>query len=84
MWSRFEATEAVASPRATTQNPLDSVAIHLLLGGKENQMTFRYRVELSQPDCDGLSALLSGGRDAARMLKRAQISWLRTRVRATK
>jgi transposase len=36
-------------------------------------MNIRYRVELSQPERDELGALLSGGRHAARKLKRAQI-----------
>ncbi len=36
-------------------------------------MNVRYRVELSQPERDELGGLLSGGRHAARKLKRAQI-----------
>jgi transposase len=36
-------------------------------------MNVRYRVELSQSERDDLTALLSGGRHAARKLKRAQI-----------
>ena len=36
-------------------------------------MNVRYRVELSQNERDELTALLSGGRHAARKLKRAQI-----------
>jgi len=36
-------------------------------------MNIRYRVELSQTERDELKALLSGGRHAARKLKRAQI-----------
>jgi transposase len=36
-------------------------------------MNIRYRVELSQTERDELKGLLSGGRRAARMLKRAQI-----------
>jgi transposase len=36
-------------------------------------MNVRYRVELSQTEHDELKALLSGGRHAARKLKRAQI-----------
>ena len=36
-------------------------------------MNVRYRVELSQSERDELTALLSGGRHAARKLKRAQI-----------
>ena len=36
-------------------------------------MNVRYRVELSQPERNELGALLSGGRHAARKLKRAQI-----------
>ncbi len=36
-------------------------------------MNIRYRVELSQSERDELGALLSGGRHAARKLKRAQI-----------
>jgi len=36
-------------------------------------MNVRYRVELSQAERDQLKALLSGGRQAARKLKRAQI-----------
>src|SRR5882672_9336232 len=37
------------------------------------RMNIRYRVELSQTERDELKALLSGGRHAARKLKRAQI-----------
>src|SRR5437016_8991487 len=36
-------------------------------------MNVRYRVELSQDERDELTALLSGGKHAARKLKRAQI-----------
>ena len=36
-------------------------------------MNVRYRVELSQDERDKLTALLSGGKHAARKLKRAQI-----------
>ena len=36
-------------------------------------MNVRYRVELSQAERDELTALLSGGKHAARKLKRAQI-----------
>jgi hypothetical protein len=36
-------------------------------------MNVRYRVELSQTERDQLTALLSGGKHAARKLKRAQI-----------
>ena len=36
-------------------------------------MNVRYRVELSQAERDELEALLSGGKHAARKLKRAQI-----------
>ena len=36
-------------------------------------MNVRYRVELSQTERDELTALLSGGKHAARKLKRAQI-----------
>src|SRR5437016_4366480 len=36
-------------------------------------MNVRYRVELSQTERDELKALLSGGKHAARKLKRAQI-----------
>jgi hypothetical protein len=36
-------------------------------------MNARYRVEPSQVERDELTALLSGGRHAARKLKRAQI-----------
>lgn len=36
-------------------------------------MNVRYRVELSQAERDALSAMLSGGKQAARKLKRAQI-----------
>jgi transposase len=36
-------------------------------------MNIRYRVELSQSECDRLTALLSGGKHPARKLKRAQI-----------
>src|SRR5215469_5548616 len=37
------------------------------------RMNIRYRVELNQTERDELKALLSGGRHAARKLKRAQI-----------
>jgi len=40
---------------------------------QEDQMNIRYRVELSQFEREQLNALLSGGRHAARRLKRAQI-----------
>jgi transposase len=40
---------------------------------EEAQMNIRYRVELSQTERVELAALLSGGRHAARKLKRAQI-----------
>jgi transposase len=40
---------------------------------KEDQMNVRYHVELSQSERDELVSLLSGGRRAARLLKRAQI-----------
>jgi transposase len=40
---------------------------------KEAHMNIKYRVELSQSERDQLDALLSGGRHAARKLKRAQI-----------
>ena len=40
---------------------------------KEARMNVRYRVELSQTERDELKALLSGGKHAARKLKRAQI-----------
>src|SRR6266496_578560 len=40
---------------------------------EEARMNVRYRVELSQTECDELKALLSGGKHAARKLKRAQI-----------
>jgi hypothetical protein len=36
-------------------------------------MNIRYRVELSEAERDELAGLLSGGRQAARKLKRAQI-----------
>src|SRR4030081_2403479 len=36
-------------------------------------MNVRYRVELSQIERDELTAMLGGGKDAARKLKRAQI-----------
>jgi hypothetical protein len=36
-------------------------------------MNIRYRVELSQAECDQLIGLLSGGRHPARKIKRAQI-----------
>ena len=36
-------------------------------------MNVRYRVELSQAERDELTGLLSGGKHAARKLKRAQI-----------
>jgi transposase len=40
---------------------------------QEAQMNVRYRVELSQTEWAGLTALLSAGKHAARKLKRAQI-----------
>jgi transposase len=40
---------------------------------EEAQMNVRYRVELSQAERSELTALLSGGKHAARKLKRAQI-----------
>jgi DNA-binding CsgD family transcriptional regulator len=40
---------------------------------KEAQMNVRYRVALSQTEREQLTSLLSGGRQAARKLKRAQI-----------
>jgi hypothetical protein len=40
---------------------------------EEAQMNVRYRVELSQTERADLTALLSGGKHAARKLKRAQI-----------
>src|SRR5215831_9390341 len=43
----------------------------LTFGG--TAMNVRYRVELGQAERDRLKALLSGGRQAARKLKRAQI-----------
>src|SRR4051812_15478874 len=39
----------------------------------EAPMNIRYRVELSEAERRGLRAMLSGGRHAARKLKRAQI-----------
>ena len=41
--------------------------------GQEARMNIRYRVELSQSERDELKGLLSGGKNAARKLKRAQI-----------
>ena len=38
---------------------------------KEVLMNIRYRVELSQSECDQLTALLSGGKHPARKLKSA-------------
>ena len=40
---------------------------------EEAQMNVRYRVELSQAERTELTTLLSGGKHAARKLKRAQI-----------
>jgi len=40
---------------------------------EEARMNVRYRVELSQAERSELTALLSGGKHAARKLKRAQI-----------
>jgi hypothetical protein len=40
---------------------------------EEAQMNVRYRIELSQAERSELTALLSGGKHAARKLKRAQI-----------
>jgi transposase len=36
-------------------------------------MNVRYRVELNEAECDELTAMLNGGTQAARKLKRAQI-----------
>jgi transposase len=47
--------------------------IRLAFQEQEAGMNVRYRVELSQAERDELGALLSGGRHAARKLKRAQI-----------
>ena len=41
-------------------------------------MNVRYRVELSQAEREQLNEMLSGGKHAARKLKRAQICWLLT------
>jgi hypothetical protein len=46
---------------------------------EEAGMNVRYRVELSQTERAELTALLSGGKHAARKLKRAQICWPPTR-----
>jgi transposase len=51
----------------------DSFEIHLRLDRKEAQMNVRYLVALTQTEREQLVALLSGGRHAARKLKRAQI-----------
>jgi len=40
---------------------------------KEVEMNVRYRIELSQAERDELTGMLSGGKHAARKLKRAQI-----------
>jgi transposase len=40
---------------------------------EEAEMNIRYRVELSQAERDELNTMLSGGKNAARKLKRAQI-----------
>src|SRR6202035_4984488 len=40
---------------------------------KEVEMNVRYRIELSQAERDALTTMLSGGKHAARKLKRAQI-----------
>jgi len=45
----------------------------LLASDKEVEMNVRYRVELSQAERGELATLLSGGKHAARKLKRAQI-----------
>jgi hypothetical protein len=50
--------------------------IQLFVGAsnyEEARMNVRYRVELSQAERSELTALLSGGKHAARKLKRAQI-----------
>ncbi len=60
-WLRNRALEQRASSRAR-RKPC-----------KETLMNIRYRVELSQSECDQLAALLSGGKHRARKLKRAQI-----------
>src|SRR5258707_4527404 len=41
---------------------------------KEVEINVRYRIELSQAERDELSTMLSGGKHAARKLRRAQIS----------
>jgi hypothetical protein len=40
---------------------------------KEVEMNVRYRIELSQAEREALTTMLSGGKHAARKLKRAQI-----------
>jgi hypothetical protein len=40
---------------------------------KEAEMNVRYRIELSQAEREALTTMLSGGKHAARKLKRAQI-----------
>jgi hypothetical protein len=44
-----------------------------LASDKEVEMNVRYRIELSQAERDALTGMLSGGKHAARKLKRAQI-----------
>jgi hypothetical protein len=47
-------------------------------------MNVRYRVELSQAERDELTAMLGGGKHAARKVKRAQICWPPMGVAATR
>src|SRR5262249_26249957 len=51
----------------------DSSPDSSLASDKEARMNVRYRVELHQDERDELTAMLGGGRHAARRLKRAQI-----------
>jgi transposase len=49
------------------------IQLFILASKEEARMNVRYRVELSQTERAELTALLSGGKHAARKLKRAQI-----------
>jgi len=50
----------------------DSSVDFVWASNEEAEMNVRYRVELSQAERDELTAMLSGGKHAARKLKRAQ------------
>jgi hypothetical protein len=69
----LELCEARADRRRLFVNSLTHLRFIRFSTLKEARMNIKYRVELSQSEQDQLNALLSGGRHAARKLKRAQI-----------